>query len=54
VNGYFQSFHYFHPQYEQLIRQNFEFLSGIEERASTALEKELNALGKDIRRENAG
>lgn len=38
MSGYFQSFRYFHPKYEKLIRQDFTFLPGVYNLANKILE----------------
>ncbi|KAF7630829.1 L-Fucosyltransferase, partial [Meloidogyne graminicola] len=48
VNGYFQSFRYFHFKYSQLIAKNFNFIEGIKERAKIILNKILIENNKSI------
>nr|CAD2126471.1 unnamed protein product [Meloidogyne enterolobii] len=49
INGYFQSYRYFHPAHAQLILKNFNFLPGIVERANLILNDILVGNGRKIK-----
>lgn len=38
ITGYFQSYRYFHPKYEALIQNEFQFLKGVQDAAKKELE----------------